>query len=340
MLFERNLALHCSFSPHRAGLTPRINLNTWFGDEFRRPIAASPSWHGSRDKATWTTAAVPFRGSVGKRAAAIATRLMNTHPNYTLASQPQTGRFLRARVVMMRGTFAASIFLTDIAFIIAMSCLTGIAYHLVAYGEPGNIALFLQVGVVAASIFAVSNLFRSEYRLPNFCTFKPNNPALERHADLPVDGRLPGANLGRLFTRVGRTFLCHHAVRAPGPALLRCAHHDAGEVRRPYFRATDFPDRHRRAGQCLHQPLYAVGARHRYRRLPLHHTRCGHRIRAGAHGSTRSRLCRGGCERAQPVSRRRVPVNAVVRDRNHPALCRYLPGATGRNSHRAGADPL
>jgi Undecaprenyl-phosphate glucose phosphotransferase len=111
---------------------------------------------------------------VGKRAAAIATRLMNTHPNYTLASQPQTGRFLRARAVMVRGTFAASIFLTDIAFIIAMSCLTGIAYHLVAYGEPGNIALFLQVGVVAASIFAVSNLFRSEYRLPNFCTFKPH----------------------------------------------------------------------------------------------------------------------------------------------------------------------
>ena len=97
---------------------------------------------------------------------------MNTHPNYTLASRPQTGRFLRARVVLLRGTFAASIFLADVAFIVAMSCLTGIAYHLFAYGEPGSIALFLQVGVVAASIFAVSNLSRSEYRLPNFCTFK------------------------------------------------------------------------------------------------------------------------------------------------------------------------
>jgi Undecaprenyl-phosphate glucose phosphotransferase len=99
---------------------------------------------------------------------------MNTHPNYTLASLPQTGRFLRTRVVLMRGTFAATIFLTDIAFIVAMSCLSGITYHLVAYGRPGNISLFLQVGVVAASIFAVSNLFRSEYRLPNFCTFRPH----------------------------------------------------------------------------------------------------------------------------------------------------------------------
>jgi Undecaprenyl-phosphate glucose phosphotransferase len=99
---------------------------------------------------------------------------MNTHPNYTLASLPQTGRFLRARVVLMRGTFAATIFLTDIAFIVAMSCLTGIAYHLAAYGKPGNVLLFIQVGVVTASIFAVSNLFRGEYRLPNFCTFKPH----------------------------------------------------------------------------------------------------------------------------------------------------------------------
>jgi Undecaprenyl-phosphate glucose phosphotransferase len=99
---------------------------------------------------------------------------MNTHPSYTLASLPQTGRFLRARAVLLRGTFAGAIFLTDVAFIIAMSCLTGIAYHLAAYGKPGNVASFVQVGVLAASIFAVSNLFRGEYRLPNFCTFKPH----------------------------------------------------------------------------------------------------------------------------------------------------------------------
>ena len=99
---------------------------------------------------------------------------MNTHPSYTLASRPQTGRYLRARAVLLRGTFAATIFLTDIAFIVAMACLTGIAYHLTAYNKPGNITLFLQVGVLAASIFAVSNMYRGEYRLPNFCTFKPN----------------------------------------------------------------------------------------------------------------------------------------------------------------------
>jgi Undecaprenyl-phosphate glucose phosphotransferase len=99
---------------------------------------------------------------------------MNTHPSYTLASRPQTGRFVRARAVILRGTFAAAIFLTDVAFIVAMSCLTGIAYHLAIYGNLGTMTLFVEVGVLAASIFAVSNVFRSEYRLPNFCTFKPH----------------------------------------------------------------------------------------------------------------------------------------------------------------------
>jgi Undecaprenyl-phosphate glucose phosphotransferase len=55
-----------------------------------------------------------------------------------------------------------------------MSCLTGIAYHLAVYRNPGNVVSFIQVGVLAATIFAVSNLFRGEYRLPNFCSFKPH----------------------------------------------------------------------------------------------------------------------------------------------------------------------
>ncbi len=97
---------------------------------------------------------------------------MNTHQNYTLASRPQTSRMLRGWAVLSRGTFSGAIFLTDVALIIAMSCLTGIAYHLVAYGEHGPISSYVQVGVLAASIFAVTNLFRREYRLPNFFNFK------------------------------------------------------------------------------------------------------------------------------------------------------------------------
>jgi Undecaprenyl-phosphate glucose phosphotransferase len=99
---------------------------------------------------------------------------MNTHQSYTLASQHQTSRLLRAWALLSRGTFSGAIFLTDVALIVAMSLFTGIAYHLAVYGDSGNVASFVQVGVLAASIFAISNLFRREYRLPNFFSFKPH----------------------------------------------------------------------------------------------------------------------------------------------------------------------
>jgi Undecaprenyl-phosphate glucose phosphotransferase len=97
---------------------------------------------------------------------------MNTHQTYTLASRPQKGRFLRGWAVLSRGTFSLAIFATDVALIIAMSCLTGIAYHLVVYGDPGSFSSFVQIGVLAASIFAIANVYRGEYRLPNFFSFK------------------------------------------------------------------------------------------------------------------------------------------------------------------------
>jgi len=99
---------------------------------------------------------------------------MNQLPSYTLASRQETNRLLRGWAVASRGTFAATFFLLDIALIVATACGTGVAYTLFAYGEPGDIDVFAQVGVLAASIFAVSNGFRGEYRLPNYFAVKPH----------------------------------------------------------------------------------------------------------------------------------------------------------------------
>jgi Undecaprenyl-phosphate glucose phosphotransferase len=99
---------------------------------------------------------------------------MNTLPSYTLASPPQTGRFLRAWAVLSRGTFSGAIFLLDVLLIVAISCGTGTAYSQAAYGDPGDVSSFVRVGVLAASIFAISNVFRGEYRLPNFFAVKPH----------------------------------------------------------------------------------------------------------------------------------------------------------------------
>src|SRR5580698_10517706 len=97
---------------------------------------------------------------------------MNTHQSYTLASQPQTGGLLRSWSALWRGAFSAAIFLSDFALIVAMSCFTGIAYHLVVYGNSGDVGSFIRGGALAACIFTISNLFRREYRLPNFFAFK------------------------------------------------------------------------------------------------------------------------------------------------------------------------
>src|SRR5271169_3232371 len=99
---------------------------------------------------------------------------MNVQPNYTLASPAPTGRLLRGWAQLSHGTFSIAIFLIDVGVIVAMSFVTGVLYYLAVYGEVGVISSYLQVGVLAASIFAVSNVFRGEYRLPNFFAFRPH----------------------------------------------------------------------------------------------------------------------------------------------------------------------
>jgi Undecaprenyl-phosphate glucose phosphotransferase len=130
-------------------------------------------------------AAVPFRGSgvnfirgslspIRRQVSFWPDAPMNTVPSYTLAARPQRGRFLGAWAVLQRGTFAGALFLLDVSLIVAISCGTGVAYSLAVYRDPGDIASYAQIGVLAASIFAISNLFRGEYRLPNFFAFRPH----------------------------------------------------------------------------------------------------------------------------------------------------------------------
>jgi len=114
------------------------------------------------------------RDAFGKSRQGRATTPMSLHPAYTLATSPQTSRVLRGWALLSRGTFSTAIFLIDVALIVATSFVTGIAYYSIAYGDIGNISSYVQVGVLAASIFAVSNIFRGEYRLPNFFAFKPH----------------------------------------------------------------------------------------------------------------------------------------------------------------------
>jgi Undecaprenyl-phosphate glucose phosphotransferase len=99
---------------------------------------------------------------------------MNVQPSYTLASPPETSRVLRAWASLSRGTFSIAILLIDVVLIVAMSGITGIVYYRIAYGDIDEISRCVQVGLLAASIFTISNVFRGEYRMPNFFAFKPH----------------------------------------------------------------------------------------------------------------------------------------------------------------------
>jgi Undecaprenyl-phosphate glucose phosphotransferase len=99
---------------------------------------------------------------------------MTTVQNYTLACRPQTSRLLRRWAVLSAGAFSSTLFLLDAALIVAMSCGTGIAYHVFTHGGYGDVSSYIHVGVLAAGIFAASNVSRGEYRLTNFFAFRPH----------------------------------------------------------------------------------------------------------------------------------------------------------------------
>ncbi|HEX4407709.1 MAG TPA: undecaprenyl-phosphate glucose phosphotransferase [Xanthobacteraceae bacterium] len=99
---------------------------------------------------------------------------MNVQPSYTLASPPETGRLLRGWARLSRGTFSGAILLTDVATIVAAAFLTGVIYYPAVYGDIGDISSYVNVGLAAACIFVIANIFSGEYRLPNFFAFRPH----------------------------------------------------------------------------------------------------------------------------------------------------------------------
>jgi Undecaprenyl-phosphate glucose phosphotransferase len=100
---------------------------------------------------------------------------MNFHQPHALISRIDTSAaFLRRWTSVARTTVLGAFLLADSTAIVAMSWLTGISYHLMVYQEAGDTVNYLKVGLISAVVFVMPNLFRGEYSLPNFLTFKPH----------------------------------------------------------------------------------------------------------------------------------------------------------------------
>jgi Undecaprenyl-phosphate glucose phosphotransferase len=114
------------------------------------------------------------RVSICNRAGPPREQAMNIQQGYALRSRPDTNQALRWWTALTQTTFFSVILLSDVLVIVAMACLTGVAYHLAVYRETGDVISFLEIGALSATIFVIPNLFRGEYVLANFFSFKPH----------------------------------------------------------------------------------------------------------------------------------------------------------------------
>jgi Undecaprenyl-phosphate glucose phosphotransferase len=99
---------------------------------------------------------------------------MNFHQPHALASRFDTSQFLPRWTSLARTTVLGGFLLADFTIIVAMSWLTGISYHLIVHQYAGDAVNYLEVGLLSAILFVITNLFRGEYSLSNFFIFKPH----------------------------------------------------------------------------------------------------------------------------------------------------------------------
>jgi Undecaprenyl-phosphate glucose phosphotransferase len=98
---------------------------------------------------------------------------MNFVPHFqrfdTTHTQP-----LRRRPTVNAATFTTLVFLMEYGAVVALALITGVLYHLAAYGSAGSISFYLQVGMLGAAVYTVANAARGDYRLGHFLGGKVN----------------------------------------------------------------------------------------------------------------------------------------------------------------------
>jgi Undecaprenyl-phosphate glucose phosphotransferase len=159
----------------------------------------------------------------------------------------------------------------------------------------GHISSYVQVGVLAASIFAISNLFRREYRLPNFFNFKAHGRRTIQLWNVTLICLLMLGFLAQISVDYSRAWIVLFYVTTLAALIVE---------RYAIVRVTAMA---RAAGLLSAQrifligtganvgafvkPLRALEARHQHRRLPL--LDAGGRLRAGR-GTARHPRSRSG----------------------------------------------
>src|ERR1041385_5611982 len=80
----------------------------------------------------------------------------------------------RRWVTFARHTVSVLSVFADALAILGVSILMGSVYHLTIYGDLGPIRSFLGVGATAAGLFILPGVFRGEYELAHYLSFRPH----------------------------------------------------------------------------------------------------------------------------------------------------------------------
>jgi len=93
--------------------------------------------------------------------------------SHTLISRSGADSQLRRRKRLIGEAMSIAIVIGDVLCIVALSVVTGVVYHQLVYGAPGDVPSFLRIGGVIATVVVISNLFRGEYQLSHFLSVAP-----------------------------------------------------------------------------------------------------------------------------------------------------------------------
>jgi Undecaprenyl-phosphate glucose phosphotransferase len=125
----------------------------------------------------------------------------------------------RRWVTFARHTVSVLSVLADALAILGVSILMGSLYHLTFYGDLGPTRNFLGVGATAAGVFILPGLFRGEYELAHYLSFRPHLRRVFNYWNITFVALLALAFLTRLIEDYSRASMVLFYI-AGLPALL------------------------------------------------------------------------------------------------------------------------
>jgi Undecaprenyl-phosphate glucose phosphotransferase len=130
----------------------------------------------------------------------------------------------RRWITFARHTVSIAGVLADAAAIIGVSVLMGSLYHLAIYGGDGPLKSFVGVGVTAAGLFVLPGMFRGEYELTHYLSFRPHLRRAFSYWNLTFVALLALAFLTRLMDDYSRaSMVLFYAAGLPAVLVVRYA---------------------------------------------------------------------------------------------------------------------